>query len=340
MPKIIVEGPFFEDFIKGEYIEQAPSVTLTEGHAVAHQMLFGDRLRLPLDHVLGEKITGSKRALANPSMVVNTAIGQTTYASQHVIGNLFYRGLVFKRPVYLGDTLTTSTKVELLKQNSIKRGRISSGLVVLKVRVTNQNEEDILNFWRCPMIPCRNQKVVTGHADDLSQISATLSETELKTAAELNWNLAEYRRLIKGVHFNQVEEAAIYLVKSRDTVTNAPELARLTLNLAATHTDGKASVYGQRLVYGGHTISVAFAQLIRVFPNIVTLLGWQHCDHKAAVFEDDILHSEVTVINKQALNEGGMVSINVKVFAERSKKAPASQSNVQVLDWNVIVLMA
>lgn len=340
MPKIIVEGPFFEDFTKGEYIEQAPSVTLTEGYSVAHQMLFGDRLRLPLDHVLCKKITGSKRALVNPSMFINMVIGQTTYASQHVIGNLFYRGLVLKRPVYVGDTLTTSTQVVSLKQNSKKAGRVASGLVVLEVRVVNQKDEEILNFWRCPMIRCRDQTIVTGHADDISLIPTTLSENELNSAAALNWDLVEYRSSIKGVHFNEVGKGATYLIKPRDTVTCASELARMTLNLAATHTDAKASVYGQRLVYGGHTISIAFAQLLRVFPNILTMLAWLYCDHTAAVFEGDILHSEVEVKNKQALNEGGMVTIGIKVFAERSTTAPDSGNTVQVLDWSVIVLMA
>ena len=43
-----------------------------------------------------------------------------------------------------------------------------------------------------------------------------------------------------------------------DVVSSAPELARLTLNIAATHHDSR--VGGRRLVYGGHTIGLAWVR--------------------------------------------------------------------------------
>ena len=42
-----------------------------------------------------------------------------------------------------------------------------------------------------------------------------------------------------------------------DLVSSAPELARLTLNLAAIHHDASAAADGRRLVYGGHTVGIA-----------------------------------------------------------------------------------
>lgn len=341
MSEVIIEGPYFEDFSIGEFLPAAPSVTLTEGHATVHQMLFGDRLRLPIDHNLSEEITGSKKALANPSMAIGVAIGQTTYATQNVMGNLFYRGLVLKTPVFIGDTLTTSTKVACLRQNRKKEGRPASGLVVLEMRVTNQRNDEILRFWRCPMVLCRDSDVETGYADVLDSIPSDISHASLIEAVPAEWNLERFREKIKGAHFEDVEAGVNFIIKARDTVTTAPELTRLTLNLAMTHTDAGASVYGQRLVYGGHTISIAAAQMLRTLPNIMTLLAWRHCDHTAPVFENDILRSEVSVINKMPLTSGGgLVDLHIKVFAERSKTAPASAKNTQVLDWVVVALMA
>ena len=72
-------------------------------------------------------------------------------------------------------------------------------------------------------------------------------------------------------------------------MTLAPELVRMTLNMAMTHTDATRSVYGKRLVYGGHTISIAGSQLARAVPNLVTILAWEKCDHVGPVFEEDIL---------------------------------------------------
>jgi hypothetical protein len=61
------------------------------------------------------------------------------------------------------------------------------------------------------------------------------------------------------------------VLQSSDVVSSAPELARLTLNIAATHHDSR--VGGQRLVYGGHTIGPALAQASRLPPNLATVLA-------------------------------------------------------------------
>ena len=148
MSKIQISGPYFEDFKVGEYLEDPPSVTVTEGHAVMHQALFGDRLRLPLDRHLCEKVTGSATALVNPGLLCNTVIGQTTYASQMVKANLFYRGLIIKLPVYIGDSLYTRTKVVALKQNKPKPGRAATGVVALEMVVNNQHGDEVMKFWR------------------------------------------------------------------------------------------------------------------------------------------------------------------------------------------------
>jgi acyl dehydratase len=70
-------------------------------------------------------------------------------------------------------------------------------------------------------------------------------------------------------------------------------LARLTLNIAATHHDSR--VGGRRLVYGGHTIGLALAQAGRLLPNLATVLGWQSCDHVGPVHEGDTLYSDLHV---------------------------------------------
>ena len=42
-----------------------------------------------------------------------------------------------------------------------------------------------------------------------------------------------------------------------------------------------------RLVYGGHTIGLALAQLTRTMPNILTVADWHSCDHLGSVREGD-----------------------------------------------------
>src|SRR5690348_13054151 len=118
--RIRVGGPHFEDLTHGQVFDDAPAVTLTGGHAAVSQAIFGDRLRLPLDALLCTAVTASAVPLAHPMLVCNVVIGQSTGPSQRVRGNLFYRGLVMLRPVFIGDTLRTRTEVVGLRQNAVR----------------------------------------------------------------------------------------------------------------------------------------------------------------------------------------------------------------------------
>ncbi|MBT4161648.1 MAG: acyl dehydratase, partial [Gammaproteobacteria bacterium] len=251
----MTEVPWFEDFSVGDNLSDVPSITITDGYSAIHQSVFADRMRLPIDSPLCKHVTGSDRMLVNPSLAANIAIGQSTIPTQRVLGNLFYRGLRFHRPVFVGDTLTTTTKVVALRQNTIKPGRAASGMVGLEMHVVNQDGQTVLLFWRCPMVPCQDENADTGHSDDLSIMPDEISEADL-LASVPDWDLSH----LPG-NAVTMKPGTVIDVEARDTVTSAPEVVRLTLNMAMTHTDAGRSVYKKRLVYGGHTISMAASQL-------------------------------------------------------------------------------
>lgn len=326
------QAPWFEEFNVGESFSEVPPVTLTEGYAAAHQMVFADRSRLCLSAPLSQAVTGRSDMVVNSALVCNMAIGQSTIPSQRVMGNLFYRGLRFHRPVYLGDTLTTTTRVMALRQNTPKPGRAASGMVGLEMHVVNQNNETVLLFWRCPMVPCLDKEADTGHKDDLSVMPEVISDDEL-VASLPDWDLS---------HLPATPEifspGEVIRVEARDTVTSAPEMVRMTLNLAMTHTDAGRSVYGKRLVYGGHTISMAAAQLSRVLSSLATILCWYRCDHVAPVFEQDILNTVITVEDEIVVKDGKILKLNITVLAERGSQAPEPGENIKVLDWQLAVL--
>jgi acyl dehydratase len=332
--RIVVGSLYFEDLEVGQVFDSAPAVTLTDGHAAFHAAQFGDRLRLPLDASLCEYVTGSP-GLAHPNLVCNIAIGQTTEPTQRVKGNLFYRGLVLQTPVFIGDTLTTTTEVVALRQNRSKPDRAATGMAVLQVHVENQRHETVMLFWRCPMLPCRDPGAETGAQDSFDAIPEAIGWEQLETAIPLDWRLEDFRQTLPGVHFADVSVGSHYVVEARDTVTCAPELARLTLNLARVHTDASASPYGRRLVYGGHTISMASAQMTRALPNLVTFVAWRGCDHTAPVFEGDRLWSELRIEDKRRLGRsGGLIDLHAEVHTARDDE------NVKVLDWRAVALMA
>jgi acyl dehydratase len=120
-------------------------------------------------------------------------------------------------------------------------------------------------------------------------------------------------------------------VRGGDVVSSAPELARLTLNVAAVHHDVTRS--GRRLVYGGHTIGIAASQLSRALPNLVTIVGWEACDHTAPVYEGDTLNSEVELERTTPLPGGGRLAhLRSRLTAVRD----GGGDPVRVLDWRLV----
>jgi acyl dehydratase len=329
-----VGGPFFEDLEVGELIDTAPAVTLTEGHAALHQAIVGDRLRLALDAPLARAVLGGDAALVHPALVCDVAIGQSTLITQRVIANLFYRGLILRRSPVIGDTLHTTSEVVALRQNAPRPGRAATGLAALRIRTVDQAGRPVLDFWRCAMLPLHDANGRTGRADDLDMIPSELDPEALRTATS-SWRLDAFRAAVPGPHLADLEPGARWVIEGGDVVSAAPELARLSVNVAMAHHDEKASGSGRRLVYGGHTIGIAAAQATRALSSLVTIVGWHGCDHLAPVFEGDTLQSELTLTGVEPLPAGGGV-----VHLRSHVRARRDDEPVDVLDWRFAAVMA
>ncbi len=336
MTTTLVDGPYFEEFKLGQ-VFVAPSLTVTDGHAAVYAALFGDRMRLPLDRHLSHKVTGDPRALCHPYLAMHLAAGQTTYASQHVKGNLFYRSVLLRRPVFVGDSLYTTTKVVGLKQNKAKPGRAATGMVALEMTTVNQDHEVVLHFWRCPMIACKDPNADTGHNDSFDWIKNSFSSEELMGTLPQNWNLTPLHCDITGLRSPLVAKGDVFDIGPKDTVTCATELVRMSLNIAYTHTDETRSYLGQRLVYGGHTISLALSQIGRAFPNLLHMVAWRHCDHLGPVLEGDLISTRFTVVDCETTKKGGILyDLAVEASAHRKDKDGLMKAE-KVLDWGLVV---
>ncbi|MCV7417174.1 hotdog family protein [Mycolicibacterium litorale] len=324
----IAGGPYFDDLAVGQAFDTAPSMTLTAGAAAVHQSILGDRLRLALDAELAAAVTGATAPLAHPGLVCDVAIGQSTVVTQRVKANLFYRGLAFHRYPVLGDSLFTRTEVVGLKQNSAKPGRAPTGLAALRMTTVDQLGRLVLDFHRCAMLPLRDGAADTGHADDLSTIG---TDNPVPDPAA-DWDADAYRTRVPSSALDSRLAGAV-LHSTADVVTSAPELARLTLNIAAAHHDSRVGG-GRRLVYGGHTIGLALAQATRLLPDLATVLAWESCDHTGPVHEGDTLYSRLHVEAVTPLPDGrgGVLHLRSLVYAV------GGDQDRQVLDWKFSAL--
>jgi acyl dehydratase len=315
------EGPFFDDLSVGD-VFSAPSMTLTAGRAGVHQSILGGRLQLSLDEHLARAVSG--RPLTDPGFVTDVAIGQSTPVTRRVVANLFYRGLAFHRLPAVGDTLRTRTEVVGLRQNASR----PTGLAALRITTRDQEDRLVLDFWRCAMLPLSTSDVRTGHGDELSAIG-TAPDLGPLLAHLGEWDLARWQ----PPSGPEVVAGASWELRAGDVVTSAPELARLTLNLAHVHHDRFSQASG-RLVYGGHTIGLALAQITRTLPQLITVAGWHGCDHTGPVREGDTLVSRVQVTDV-AETPAGLRVADLRVLV----KARGEEEDRDVLDWRPVVVL-
>ncbi len=319
-----IEGPYFDELAVGQEFTGAPGVTLTSGLAAAHQAIVGGRLVLATDHELCRQVTGGG-PVASPGLVWDVAIGQSTLVTQHVKANLFYRGLAFHYAPRLGDTLRTCTRVAGLRQNKPREGRAPTGLAALRITTVDQENRPVLDFWRCAMLPLRDQGARTGHEDDLAQIGQPAAAASLNALVS-GWRLDRFAQIASGPRLAGLRAGQSWPVPGGDVVSSAPELARLTMNVAMVHHDLTAAG-GQRLVYGGHAIGLALAQAARSLPSIVTVAAWHGCDHLGPVHEGDTLRSTLSVEQVDELPGGaGLVHLRSQVRAEtpQATRQPAT----------------
>jgi acyl dehydratase len=221
--------------------------------------------------------------------------------------------------------LRTRTEVVALKTAS--RGR---GIVALRCTTTDSDGAPVLDFWRCPLLPSRSPEPPLHDAD----LDAIGRPVDVQALVPKGWDLAPLREAPLGPLFASLAPGA-HRVVAGETVTSAPELARLTLNTAMTHTDATAGAHGRRLVYGGHVIAIAAGHVTRVLPDLATVLAWHSCDHTGPTFEGDLLHTVVTLERLEALPDGGLVHFR----ARTSALSPGEEGPRDVLDWSAVGLM-
>lgn len=323
------DGPFYDDLKVGDRFDTAPQVELTSGLAAAHHAIVGGRLALALDSRLGREVTGGP--FANPALVWDVAIGQSTLVTQRAIANLFYRGLAFLRAPAIGDTLSTVTTIVGLRPVSPKPGRPPRGLAVMRIVTSDHEGRAVLDFHRCAMLPAKSE-TGSGPQGEVEPPVPAMSR-DVVAGAISQWELGAIRKVSPGPAFGDLTVGTSYGVAGGDLVSSAPELARLTLNLAAVHHDRTLVAGGRRLVYGGHTIGLALAQVTRALPSLVTVLAWHGCDHTGPVHENDTLHASIEIEKLEPLPQGGLAHLRVRVRATDDAGAAS-----EALDWRLIGL--
>jgi 2-methylfumaryl-CoA hydratase len=318
-------GPMYEDFSVGATLPPLPSITLTEADNAIYRAVTGDQHLLAADASRYQAVSGRSGGLANPGLVLQYSIGQTTMATRQAIANLYYRSVRVLGPVEIGQTLSTVTTVLGLK-DSAPKGDQFRGKVWLGIR-TSTEDGPVVEYERCALIRGRGPEQ-PGHADDIPGPSDPLPLAELVEAVPA-WDLSSMPATAWPTGDTRTDPL-------RDHVDLAAPLARLTFNQAAVHRDHTLTANGRRLVYGGHVQGLAQGSLTRMLPGLAGIVAWDGCDHIGPAYEGDLIEFRHTPLERVEAGSGTLTRFEV-MGTKIADLVEGDVDPVDILRWTPVV---
>ena len=315
-------GPFYEDFIPDATLPSLPSITLTDADNTLYRAITGDQHLLVSSADRYRSVAGrpAGHSLANPGLVMQYSIGQTTMATRQAIANLYYRSVRILRPVEIGETLSTVTTV-LGLSDSAPKGDQYRGKVWLGIETSSQFGP-VASYQRCALV--RGRQPGPGHS---TAIPGPSDPTPLAGLVDVvpGWDLT-------GTPLTPWPSGEARIDPLREHIDLAAPLARMTFNQAAVHRDHTLTADGRRLVYGGHVQALAQASLTRMLPGLATIVAWDGCDHIGPAHEGDLLQFRHTAVASEPAGSGRLVRFEIIATQCRD-----DGSTNDILRWTPVV---
>jgi 2-methylfumaryl-CoA hydratase len=310
-------GRFFEDFQAGEVIAHATPRTLSEADAALNIALTGSRYALFCADTFAQEC-GLAQAPIDPLLVFHIVFGKSVPdISLNAVANLGYAEGKFLSPVYPGDTLSSSSEVLGLKQNS----NAKTGVVTVRTTGVNQMGEPVLSYVRWVMVNKRDENASVAGAPPPTP-APFVPASQLLLAPELD--LSSYNTELSGSPYCFEDYEIGEKIDHVDgmTVEEAEhQLAtRLYQNTARVHFDALAqqsSRFGKRLIYGGVAISLARAIAFNGLANAAYLLAINAGRHVNPLFAGDTLYAWSEVLDREDLGRAGALRLRLVATKNR-----------------------
>lgn len=313
-------GRFFEDYRLGEVISHAVPRTIGDGeralyhaiyparHALSSSKAFAQRCGLvedPLDELIG----------------FHTVFGKTVPdISLNAVANLGYAEGRFHRTVRPGDTLSATSEVIGLKQNS--NGR--TGVVWVRTRGTNQDGDLVVEYVRWVMVR-------KGDVDAMAPVPVVPELADAVPANDLilpeGLNFADYDFAATGEAHRWGDYSVGERIDHVDGVTleEAEHMmaTRLWQNTAKVHFDATHREDGKRLIYGGHIISLARALSFNGLANAQPILAINAGAHANPCFAGDTVRAWSEVLDKAETVDPNIGALRLRLVAIKGGDATA-----------------
>ena len=294
-------GNYFEDFRLGQVLAHATPRTVTVGDVALYTALLGPRYALFSSDVFA-RASGLAQAPVDPLLVFHVVFGKSVPdISLNAVANLGYADGRFLAPVFPGDTLTSTSEVIGLKENSNRK----TGVVYVRTTGRNQHGEAVLSYVRWVMVRKRNEAAEIAEAAT-PDLPAAVSAADLVVPPGLNF--ANYDFALAGARHAFEDYAVGEKIDHIDgmAVEEAEhQLAtRLYQNTAKVHFNAferAKDPSGRRLVYGGVVISTAKALAFNGLENAGLILGINAGRHVNPYFAGGTVFAWSEVLDKAEL---------------------------------------
>lgn len=318
-------GNYFEDFSIGQVIRHATPRTVTVGDASLYTALYGSRFAVQSSDAFAQGL-GYDRSPIDDLLVFHVVFGKTVPdISLNAVANLGYAGCRFLAPVFPGDSLSSTSEVIGLKENS--NGK--TGVVYVRSTGVNQDGVTVLDYVRWVMVRKKDPATPTG-LDEVPTLPKALAADSLGDAVPVIDKEAFDSALSGSVHMWDDYEIGekIDHVDGMTVEESEHQMAtRLYQNTAKVHfnqfTEGQGR-FGRRLIYGGHVISLARALSFNGLGNAFHVAAINGGRHVAPLFAGDTVFAWTEILDKAELpGRDDLGALRLRMFATKDKPCEA-----------------
>jgi 2-methylfumaryl-CoA hydratase len=287
-------GNYFEDFSIGQKIVHPLPRTVSEGDVSLYIAFTGSRFSLHSSDIVAREIGYKKRPIDDILMFHLTFGKSVQDISLNAIANLGYAEISFPNPVFVGDTVSMTSTVIGLKENS--NGK--SGVVYVHSIGVNQDGNEVLNFKRWVMVHKKDHSVKSeiNIVPTFEASTPIVDKINIPTIGAIDTDASggEYffEDYVAGERLNHPE--GITIDKSDHTLAT-----KLYQNNAKVHFNDhmmKSTPMGQRLMYGGIVISMARAISFNGLQNAQWVYAINSGNHCNPTYAGDTIYAYTEVL--------------------------------------------
>jgi 2-methylfumaryl-CoA hydratase len=317
-------GRFFEDFAVGQHIRHATPRTIGPGEVALYSALFGARFAVQSADTFAQAI-GYPRSPVDDLLVFHVVFGKSVAdISLNAVANLGYADCRFLSPVYPGDTLSASSEIIGVKENSTHE----SGVVYVRTRGFNQDDAAVVDYVRWVMVRKRDaaSPAPTTVVPDLPK---ALSPSQLGHGLP-RLEGAAYDDALAGSLYRWGDYAVGEKIDHVDGVTVEEAehqiATRLFQNNARVHFNqfsGGQGRFARRLIYGGHVISLARAASFNGLANAFHVAGINAGRHVAPLFAGDTVFAWSEILDSATLpGRDDLGALRLRTIATKNRPCP------------------